>query len=106
MSVRSNLSSDILPYRANIGLSQLIGITGLPGQISISIQYISGGTLEIASLGASIGWGQGWLVPAQSIVSMDLTSTLWLASSGATTSITVLVGRGEGFAGASFGFRG
>lgn len=103
---RESISSDLLPQRINVGLSSLIGITGLPGQMSISLQYLSGGTLEIVSLGASIGWGQGWIIPAQSIISADTSGTLWLASSGATTTIMVLRARSQGFEGASYGLNG
>lgn len=99
-------AGDLLPQRVNVGLSALIGITGLPGQFSLSLQYAAGGTLEIASLGASVGWGQGWLFPLNSIVSIDISSTVWLASSGATSTVMVLRSRSHGFEGASMGFRG
>jgi hypothetical protein len=82
---REAISADLLPQRVNIGLSSLIGITGLPGQMAVSLEYLSGGTLEIVSLGASVGWGQGWIIPSQSIISADTNATIWLASSGATT---------------------
>lgn len=89
-----------------MGLSTLIGLTGLPGQLSISLQYLAGGTLEIVHRGASIGWGQGWIMPAQSIISIDTNGTVWLASAGSTTTVMVLRSRSQGFEGASFGFRG
>jgi hypothetical protein len=106
MAVRSNLLEDLLPRRFNVGLSSILGITNLPGQLSISIQYMSGGTLEIVAPGASIGWGNGWVMPQFSIATFDANGTIWLASSGATTVVSVITGRGEGFAGASLGFRG
>ncbi len=78
----------------------------MPGQLTVTIQYYSGGTLEIVNPNASISWGQGWLFPAGSIVSIDTTSMIYLASSGATTTIGVLIGQNQAFYGASLGYRG
>lgn len=104
---REQISGDVLPLQINVGLSALVGVTGLPGQMSVSLQYIAGGSLEIVSLGASIGWGSGWPIPASSIVTIDTGGTVWLASSGgATTIVAVLRARSQGFEGASLGFGG
>lgn len=103
---REGIAGDFLPQRISVGLSALVGITGLPGQVALSLQYLSGGTLEIASLGASVGWGAGWIIPASSIISGDISGTIWLASSGTTTTVMVLRSRSQGFEGASMGYLG
>lgn len=103
---RDKVLGDLLPSRVFVGLSTLIGITSLPGQQALSLEYLSGGTLEIVSSGASVGWGQGFIVPSNAILSFDVSGTIWLAASSATTTIMVLRGRSQGFEGASLGFLG
>lgn len=97
---------NLVPQRFNVGLSAIFGITNMPGQLSVSIEYYSGGTLEIVNPNASISWGQGWIIPTGSIVSIDTNSIIYLASSGTTTTIGVLIGQRQGFFGASLGYRG
>lgn len=102
----NKILGDLLPTRVFIGLSSIIGITCLPGQQALTMQYLNGGTLEIVSPPASINWGQGFVVPSNAILTFDLSGVVWLASSGATTTVQVIRGRGQGFEGASMGFRG
>jgi hypothetical protein len=97
---------DILPGRISVGLSSVIGITCLPGQNALTLEYLSGGTLEIVNPPANINWGQGFIVPNTAILSFDLSGILWLASSGATSTAMIVRGRGQGFAGATLGTTG
>ena len=106
MALPYDLSGNLVPQRFNVGLSAILGIANIPGQLAIAIQYYSGGTLEIVNPNTNISWGQGWLVPANSIVSMDTNSTVYLASSSATTTVGILRAQGQGFQGASLGYRG
>lgn len=103
---REQLIGDLLPSRVNVGLSAIIGITSLPGQLALSLQYLNGGTLEIVSATAPVAPGSGFILPANVILSFDTTGTIWLASQAATTTVMVLRGRSQGFEGASLGFNG
>lgn len=103
---REQLIGDLLPSRVNVGLSALIGITALPGQLALSLQYLTGGTLEIVSATAPVGAGSGFIMPANVILSFDTTGTIWLSSQSATTTVMVLRGRSQGFEGASLGYFG
>ena len=94
---------DVLPGRVNIGVSTILGVTCLPGQNCLTLEYLSGGTLEIVNPVAGIGVGQGFLVPNNAILTFDLSGILWLASSGATSIAMVIRGRGAGFEGATLG---
>lgn len=87
-----------VPERLAVGLSTIVGVTVLAGQVSVSMEMLSGQTLEIvAAPGASVGWGQGFPFPTNAIMSFDSIGTMWLAASGATALVVVLRGRSEGF---------
>lgn len=91
-------SAAFVPERVAVGLSTVIGVTVRPGQVSVSLEMLSGQTLEIvASPGSSISWGQGFPFPTNAIMSFDSIGTMWLAASGATAMVVVLRGLSEGF---------
>lgn len=96
---REKVIAGFEPYSVAVGLSSLIGLTVMPGQINLSMQYMSGGTLRIESYGASLGSMQGFIVPTNAILTFDTIGTVWLSSAGATSIVQVLVGRSQGFEG-------
>lgn len=77
-----------------IGLSQIVGVTVLPGQVSTLFKYFSGGSLEIG--GASLTWGSGYLMAVGEALSIDNAATFYLAATGATTIAYSLRGRSAG----------
>lgn len=87
MSTPHESGYGIAGFRLAVGLSSVFGLTGLPGQIGIKVQYLSGGTLEIG--GASLTWGQGAIMPTLVAPEVIQTAgTIYLVASGATTIVT------------------
>lgn len=79
---------DLNAIRLNIGLSAIIGITIVANQTAIAIKSFSGGSCEIG--GASLTWGQGWLL--QETISLAGRGTFYLAASGSTATVMILKG--------------
>lgn len=79
---------DLNAVRINVGLSSIIGITIIANQAAIAVKYFSGGSCEIG--GASLTWGQGWLL--QETVCMAGRGTFYLAAAGSTAVVMVLKG--------------
>lgn len=87
MSTPHESGYGIAGFRLAVGLSSVFGLTGLPGQIGIYVQYLAGGSLEIG--GASLTWGQGCVMPtlvAPAII--NTAGTIYLVASGATAIAT------------------
>lgn len=91
--------ADFVPERVAIGLSAIVGISVMPGQLSVSLEMLSGQTLEIVNPNTPVLWGSGFPFPTNAIMSFDSIGTMWLAASGATAVVVVLRGRSEGFEG-------
>lgn len=108
--MREKISYNMVVQRLNVGPSAIIGITAVPGQLSLGIQYLSGGTLEIMS--PSYGFtgtpvsGQGYPIQAGLQYNFDCAGTIYLASVSATSVVSVVRGLAKGFEGASLGFKG
>lgn len=81
----------LVARRYTLGTSTILGITAIAGQNSVLLRQISGGTLEIG--GASLFYGQGYLLDSSKEYSWPSIGTFYLCSSGATSIVSVLHGR-------------
>lgn len=81
--------------RVSIGLSQIRGITIVPGQNACVVKYFSGGSLEIG--GPSLTWGSGYMFSASEAISMQSSGTYYLAATGATVIAMIFKGKTSGF---------
>lgn len=82
--------------RVTVGLSSIIGVTAIAGQIGQIIKLFSGGTLEIG-VTAGGGWGQGYVMSAGEVIPMDNVGTFYLAASGATCVAMLLNAKSQGY---------
>jgi len=78
-----------------IGVSQVIGITVIPGLLAMTVKHSGGGTLW--SGGATVSVGNGYLVSTGEALNIDSRGTLYFTSAGATSTIHILRGRTSGF---------
>lgn len=91
----------LVGYQQNVGTSQLIGITAIPGQNWIKIRNSSGGTLMVGGATLNIA-GAGYQIPAASAgldpsITLPMCSgTLFMTAGGATAVTYVLIGRAQG----------
>lgn len=81
--------------RITVGLSQIVGVTVSAGQAAAIIKYFSGGSLEIG--GASLTWGQGYLMDTKEVVSFQSSGTFYLAATGSTVTCMMFRGKTSGF---------
>lgn len=88
-----------LPERINVGLSSIIGVTVWPGQVSVSLKYFTGGTLEVGgtyavTAGATVAftWGKGYVMDTAESLSSNMSGIFYLAATGAT--VTAMLIRG------------
>lgn len=79
---------DLNAVRLTVGLSTIVGVTVLATQTAIAVKYFSGGSCEIG--GASLTWGQGWLL--QETVCMSGRGTFYLAAQGSPAVVMILKG--------------
>lgn len=80
-----------------IGLSTIVGITVIPGQIAVSLKYGAGGSLEIG--GASLTWGAGYLFGTAEVKDFNSAATFYVAAKGATVTAYIMRGMAAGAAG-------
>lgn len=87
-----------------VGLSSIIGLTSIPGQLPYTVlRYLSGGTLEIVGIGGTqVGTGFTGLIPPATVGSgfqlragdpplyLDMSGTIYFLSSGATSIVSVI----------------
>lgn len=87
---------NIVSSKLTIGLSTIVGITGVAGDNSITFKYFSGGSLEIG--GASLTWGSGYLLGTNEIVNIPVggIGAFYLAATGSTVIAYMLKGRTPG----------
>lgn len=90
--------------RVTVGLSGFIGLTALPGQIAMTVKYMSGGTLEIGGsyslvngVSTAFSWGNGYQLSSSEIFNANMSGGYLLAASGATSIAHVIRGLSEGF---------
>lgn len=94
MSRETDLQS-LVGAQIIIGTSAIVGVTVTPGQLGGILKYSSGGTLWVG--GASLTWGNGYLVTTNEALSLDVVGTYYLAAAGATVVAYSLRGRSGGF---------
>lgn len=89
----------ITAQRVIVGVSQILGVTVVAGQISSTIGYLSGGSLEVG--GASLTWGKGWLMGStttpQGLLPDLSAGTYYLAATGATVTCQIITKLSAGF---------
>lgn len=83
-----------LGQRFIIGLSTIIGVTVVAGQVGTIFKYFSGGTLEIG--GATLTWGNGYVFAVGEAICMDNAGTFYFAATGSTVTMMSLRGRSAG----------
>ena len=89
-----------LPQQLVIGLSQIFGVTIGAGQVSVSLKWFSGGTLEIggtyvlSSTGVTTAftWGTGYVLDTTESLSSNMSGNFYLAASGSTVVAMLLRG--------------
>jgi hypothetical protein len=89
----SDQGNDVFNFRGEkvtVGLSQILGVTGIAGQNSAILKYYSGGSLEIG--GPSLTWAGGYLVSTSEVLSLNSYATFYLVASGATVVTYLLRG--------------
>ena len=86
-----------------IGLSTIVGVTAIPFQSSVILKILSGNSLEIGgtfcrSNGATAAftWTKGYLLGTSEVLSFNCTGTFYLAATGATVTVHMLRGLGQG----------
>ena len=77
-------------FRLSVGLSTIVGVTVTANQNAMIFKRFSGGTLEVG--GASLTWGQGYIVGTNEIINVNSTGTFYLAATGATVTVMFLRG--------------
>lgn len=110
---------DLLTSRVNIapGSTQAFFLDVIPGQVTTTVKYISGGTLEIIGCTTNAGIndpskiavsttfsvadlgalnGTGYLMGTTEILSVDGPIRVYLSSTGATTTVCLIKGRASG----------
>lgn len=100
------------PSRLTIGSGATLAtwVTNVAGQNSLTLKYISGGTLEIIGATSINGVqttialtdlaalsGNGYLIAANESLSFDGAPRFYLSATGATTIVQILRGMGQGF---------
>ncbi len=79
----------VITERVNVGLSAVIGITGGPNVVSVTLEYLTGGTCEL--MGASTqAAGTGYLLGSGRDLTLGGPATVFLLSAGATSTVMVL----------------
>jgi len=89
---RSEDINSVLGERIHIGLSSVIGLTAVAGQIAASVKYMSGGSMEIGVTSGG-GWGGGYQMSAGEVVNLDCSGTVYMVATGATAVAVVMRGR-------------
>jgi hypothetical protein len=80
--------------RLEVGLSSIISLDVSAAQNAVLLRYLSGGSLEIG--GASLTWGQGFLMDSSLPLSANSSGNIYFAATGATVTISFLKGHTPG----------
>lgn len=85
---RGSDSTSIYPETLNIPAGASILVTALPGQISVLLKYVSGGSLAFSNVGDSYGCSfavaQQYVFTAGEAIGFDSTGSFYLSAFGAT----------------------
>lgn len=89
--------------RINIGLSQVIRVVPSAFQYAEQFRIVAGGSLEVvqpqfsgSSSAAGNAWGTGYLVGASEIIQVRGPAAFYLAATGSTVTIHLLMGYTSG----------
>lgn len=102
MSFNQNDTVLVGATRIAIGTSTILKISAQPFQNSYAFKYLSGGSLEVCEMpialtGASAtGWGTGYLLGTNEAVGVNGPATYYLAASGATAVICMMISHTTG----------
>lgn len=86
----------MLGRRISVGLSTIIGVTVVAGQLAQAIKYFSGGSLEIGCTSGG-GWGTAYLMGTSEVVNVDNAGTFYLAATGATAIAHMITAKSQGY---------
>jgi len=78
--------------RVAVGLSGIVGITVVPGQMAFTIKNMGGGTLFIGGATLSVDGSNGYPMGLSEVLTLDLRATSFFTSVGATTIISFIRG--------------
>lgn len=67
----------------NVGVSAIVGVTVIASQLGSVLKYSSGGTLWVGVTSGG-GWGVGYLMSANEVLSLENSGTLFMVAAGAT----------------------
>lgn len=96
MASSSDRISDIVAGPIAVGLSALIGITGIANQSALQIKYVSGGSLIVGGSACingaalAVGGANGYLMGTTEIMSLNTSGTVWVTAKNATAIIHVV----------------
>ena len=82
--------------RYYVGLSSIIGLTVIPGQIATIFKHGGGGTLWVGGASLAIG-ATAYLMTTGEALTIDSGGTVFFAASGATCTVYNFLGRSSGF---------
>lgn len=85
---RDRLGDGLSAEMFTVGLSQIFGITQVPGQLEMYIRRVDGGSCEIG--GPSLTWGNGFLLQPNVPFSITNAGPTYVAATSATTTISIL----------------
>lgn len=86
-------------FRVSVGLSSVIGVTIVPGQIATVVKYFTGGTLELVNGLTPSPWGMGYVFGSTEALAIDQSTTAYFAATGATVTVMMVRGRSAGYEG-------
>lgn len=96
------VQGDIATFGATqiaIGISQVLRVQGAAYQETVSLKYLSGGSLEIvppqlsgSSTAAGNAWGKGYLVGSSEVIAWRGGAAMYFAATGATAVVQQLIG--------------
>lgn len=94
---RSEDISIFKPERLDVGVSQVVGVTLVAGQISIILKYFSGGSLEVidplAQGGQTVLGGSGYMLATSEALNSSMIGTFYLTATGSTATAMLLRGK-------------
>jgi len=88
-SNRVGLAEGMSAFQMDVGLSSIVEIPAIAGQVGLAIRRVAGGTMEIG--GQSLTWGQGQVVSITEVSTgniIPVTGPIYVAASGATLTIS------------------
>lgn len=88
--------------RFYVGTSAIVQVGPTDNQLSLTLKLFSGNSLEIVSRPAALsgssaaGWGIGYMIGASEVVNVSGPARYYLAATGATAQVHVLIGYSQG----------